>query len=141
MKINLINAEARSTAKTINFSNLAGIALITLSAMFSLFGLSLNIANIENESNYKQHLQRDVASDSEEKAIRDFSSEAPAKTQTYKITDGYGEYVGQGKTKLQASSNAREACIMQKVMAYESRHGTTPDADTADLFIDACINR
>lgn len=62
-------------------------------------------------------------------------------TVSYKITDGYGEYTGHGATKIQASSHAREACIMQKIAAYENRFGVTPDADTADMFIDACINR
>jgi hypothetical protein len=60
---------------------------------------------------------------------------------SYQIEDGYGQYTGYGKTKLQAAGQAREACIMQKVIAYEGRHGVTPDEDTADLFIDACINR
>lgn len=62
-------------------------------------------------------------------------------TEVYKINDGYGEYAGQGKTKLQAQSGAREACVMAKVAAFESRFGSTPDADTADRMIDACINK
>jgi len=69
------------------------------------------------------------------------ASHSPAGA-TYKITDGYGTYVGHGATKLQAREQAWEGCVAQKVLAYESRNGgQTPDADTADLFIDACINR
>jgi hypothetical protein len=69
------------------------------------------------------------------------SASTAAHTEIYKIDDGYGSYVGQGKTKIQAASGAREACIMAKVNQYEYRHGVTPDADTADLFIDSCINK
>ena len=62
--------------------------------------------------------------------------------QTYTIQDGYGKYVGQGNTKIQAESNAREKCAQSQFVAYEDRHaGGTPDADTADLMIDACINK
>lgn len=70
----------------------------------------------------------------------DYASTSP-ETVSYKITDGYGEYTGHGSTQIQAASHAREACIMQKITAYENRFGVTPDADTADMFIDACINR
>jgi hypothetical protein len=69
------------------------------------------------------------------------SRELAAHTEVYKITDGYGEYAGQGSTKIQAQSGAREACVMAKITAYESRFGVTPDPDTADLMIDACINK
>ena len=62
--------------------------------------------------------------------------------QTYTIQDGYGKYVGQGNTKIEAESDAREKCAQSQFVAYEDRHaGTTPDADTADLMIDACINK
>lgn len=71
---------------------------------------------------------------------RELSSHIP-KMVTYKITDGYGEYTGTAENKIKASAVARESCIMEKVLAYESRHGVTPDADTTDLFIDACINK
>lgn len=71
---------------------------------------------------------------------RSYASATPAQV-SYKFTDGYGEYSGHGATKIEASSQAREACIMKKVAAYENRFGVTPDADTADLYIDACINR
>lgn len=61
---------------------------------------------------------------------------------SYKIADGYGEYVGRGSTKIAAQSMARTACVMNKVSSYESRHnGLTPDEDTVDLYFDACINR
>ncbi len=69
------------------------------------------------------------------------SNSERAHTEIYTINDGYGEYRGQGKTKIQAQSGAREACVISKVAAYESRFGVTPDADTADLMIDACINK
>ncbi len=62
-------------------------------------------------------------------------------TEIYKITDGYGEYGGQGHTKIEAQSQARESCITSKINSYESKHGVTPDADTADMMIDACINK
>ena len=71
----------------------------------------------------------------------DYASNSTPETVSYKITDGYGEYSGYGATKNQAAGNARTACIMQKVAAYENRFGVTPDEDTADMFIDACINR
>jgi hypothetical protein len=73
-------------------------------------------------------------------AQSELSSQAPT-TITYKINDGYGEYVGTGSTKLQASEQARESCIMRKVEAYERKTGQTPDTDTADMFFDACINK
>ncbi|MEQ1665602.1 MAG: hypothetical protein ABL927_09530, partial [Bdellovibrionales bacterium] len=61
---------------------------------------------------------------------------------SYKIEDGYGVYTGQGKTKLQASEGARAGCVLSKVDAYENKNGgITPDADTVDYFIDACINK
>jgi hypothetical protein len=69
------------------------------------------------------------------------SNTTPVHTETYKFTDGYGTYAGQGSTKLEAHSQAWESCVSNKVAQYESRHGQTPDADTADLFIDACINK
>jgi len=71
----------------------------------------------------------------------DSASTAAPHSEVYKINDGYGEYVGQGKTKIQAQSGAREACVNAKIDAYESRHGMTPDPDTADLMIDSCINK
>jgi hypothetical protein len=74
-------------------------------------------------------------------AQSDLSSQSPASTQTYKITDGYGTYVGHGETSLKAREQAWEGCVASKVLQYEARFGATPDADTADLFIDACINR
>lgn len=62
--------------------------------------------------------------------------------QTYTIKDGYGQYDGQGRTKIEAESDAREKCAESQFSAYENRHnGQTPDADTADLMIDACINK
>ena len=60
---------------------------------------------------------------------------------TYAIKDGYGEYRGIGATKLKAREMAWEKCVQSKVIAYENRHGNTPDASTADLFIDSCINK
>jgi hypothetical protein len=72
---------------------------------------------------------------------RDLSSTEVVHTETYKFQDGYGLYVGQGKTKIEAQSQAREKCVQNQVMAYEARHGFTPDPDTADLMIDACINK
>jgi hypothetical protein len=88
-----------------------------------------------------------LASTEEISASRDItssdsaSSASIAHSEIYKINDGYGEYTGEGKTKIQAQSGAREACINAKVNMYESRHGVTPDADTADLMIDSCINK
>ncbi len=64
-----------------------------------------------------------------------------AHSEIYKINDGYGEYTGQGQSKIEAQSGAREACVNAKVAAYENRHGVTPDPDTADLMIDSCINK
>jgi hypothetical protein len=61
--------------------------------------------------------------------------------ESYEISDGYGKYTGRGSDKKQALGHAREACVMQKVIAYENRHGSTPDADTTDDYFDACINR
>jgi len=61
--------------------------------------------------------------------------------ETYKFQDGYGTYSGQGSNKIEAQSDAREKCINNQVAGYEARHGVTPDADTADLMIDACINK
>lgn len=74
-------------------------------------------------------------------AQSDLSSQAAPQAVTYKINDGYGEYVGVGSTRLQASEQAREACIMRKVEAYEMKTGQTPDSDVADMFFDACINK
>ncbi len=75
------------------------------------------------------------------KQARDLSSTDVVHTETYKFQDGYGTYVGQGKTKIEAQSQAREKCVQNQVLAYEARHGFTPDADTADMMIDACINK
>lgn len=70
------------------------------------------------------------------------SDREPAKMESYKIEDGYGVYTGQGKTKLQASEGARTGCVLSKVAAYENKNGgITPDTDTVDYFIDACINK
>ncbi len=64
-----------------------------------------------------------------------------SKVVSYKIADGYGEYVGHGPTRTAASSEARTQCVMKKVEAYEKSRGQTPDEDTVDLYFDACINR
>lgn len=60
---------------------------------------------------------------------------------TYAIKDGYGEYRGIGKTKLKAKEMAWEKCAQAKVAAYENRSGQMPDADTADMIIESCINQ
>lgn len=62
--------------------------------------------------------------------------------QSYTIRDGYGTYVGHGPSKIAAASDARTQCVHHLEVAYEDGHqGTTPDPDTADLMIDACINK
>ncbi|OFZ18120.1 MAG: hypothetical protein A2Z20_06125 [Bdellovibrionales bacterium RBG_16_40_8] len=60
---------------------------------------------------------------------------------SYQIVDADGQYTGHGSTKIEASSEARAACVMRKVEAYERARGVTPDPDRVDDFFDACINR
>lgn len=114
-----------------------GVMVVFLTSLISLHNNKSTSSIVRAPSSQSEQSQRDM----EERAPSATAPQAAAAVVTYKITDGYAEYTGQGATKIMASEQARSACIMQKVSAYENRYGVTPDADTTDLFIDACINR
>src|SRR6185312_10329486 len=99
--------------------------IANLMMIIGLIGLPLYAQAEIDESN----ANRQVTS-----ASAEMPSTAPAHSEVYKFEDGYGQYMGQGKTKIEAQSSAREACVNAKVDAYEGRHGQVPDADTADLM-------